>query len=228
MSKRAVPPHILTGSGAISSRAEVLAAFHVSRETSERLDRFVTLLSQWQRRINLVSSSSLAKVWTRHVADSLQLLDLGPDARIWVDLGSGAGLPGMVIACALAGTPGAVVHLVESNLKKAAFLREAARVTGAPAIIHAERIETFVQRFAGPADVVTARALAPLNTLIGYAAPLLKSGAKGLFPKGQDVAAELTEASIYWNIEAMLVPSKTDPRGNIVVIKHAQSHAVDE
>ncbi len=104
----------------------------VSRETSERLDRFVELLLTWQRRINLIAPSTIPQLWTRHVADSLQLLELAPDARVWVDLGAGGGFPGLVIACALAGRTGALVHLVESNAKKAAFLREAVRVTGCP------------------------------------------------------------------------------------------------
>src|SRR5499433_2574017 len=108
-----------------SDRIEALALTPVSRETEERLERFVDLLLAWQKTTHLVSPASIPKLWTRHVADSLQLLDLAPEARLWVDLGSGGGFPGLVIACALAGSPGAHVHLVESNTKKAAFLREA-------------------------------------------------------------------------------------------------------
>ena len=120
----------------------------VSRETTARLDRFVATLLDWQQRMNLISHSTEATVWTRHVADSLQLLPLAPEARIWADLGSGGGFPGLAIACALADTPGARVHLVESNGKKAAFLREAAKVTGAPATVHASRVEEFVENTA--------------------------------------------------------------------------------
>jgi 16S rRNA (guanine527-N7)-methyltransferase len=149
-------------------------------------------------------------------------MDLAPNARRWVDLGSGAGFPGFVIACALAGHAGAEVHLVESNAKKAAFLREAARHIGAPAIVHAVRIEDFVKNFNGRVDVVTARALAPLDLLLKLAEPLLQSGAKGLFPKGQDVEVELTEAAKYWNIQYRLVPSKTHPSGRIVVVSGLQ------
>jgi 16S rRNA (guanine527-N7)-methyltransferase len=148
----------------------------------------------------------------------LQLLDLAPDAKVWADLGSGAGFPGIVIACALADTEGAKVHLIESIGKKATFLREAIQVTGAPAVIHALRIEDFVDNAPESIDVVTARALAPLPKLLVLAYPLLKRGALGLFPKGQDVASELTEAAKYWKIGSRMVPSVTDPRGQIVIV----------
>jgi len=200
-------------------RARALALVPVSRETVQRLDRFVALLRQWQRRINLIAPSTEAKLWTRHIADSLQLVALAPNARSWVDLGSGAGFPGLVIACALADAPGARVHLVESNAKKAAFLREAARLTGAPATVHAERIADFAAHAPKRIDVVTARALAPLADLLAEAYPLLKKGALGVFPKGQDVGAELTEAAKYWQMEASLLPSRTDSRARIVVVR---------
>jgi 16S rRNA (guanine527-N7)-methyltransferase len=204
-----------------SDRARALECVPVSRETEARLDRFVELLLAWQQRINLVAPSTLPELWTRHIADSLQLLALAPEGKIWVDLGSGGGFPGLVIACALAERDGAAVHLVESNQKKAAFLREAARITAAPAIVHAERIEEFARKFPGKADVVTARALAPLADLLREAYPLLKTGAIGLFLKGQDVERELTAASKCWTIAATLVASKTSESGRIVVIRQA-------
>jgi 16S rRNA (guanine527-N7)-methyltransferase len=204
-----------------ADRARALTLIHVSRETLDRLDKFVTLLVKWQRATNLVASSTVGHIWTRHVADSLQLLNLAPDAHIWVDLGSGGGFPGVVLACALAEKP-STIHLVESNTKKCAFLREVARVLRVPALVHATRIEDFVGRFDASADVVTARALAPLDRLLAYAAPMLKRGAQGLFLKGQDVEAELTEASKYWNIDAMLVPSITRAEGRIVVVRRAE------
>jgi 16S rRNA (guanine527-N7)-methyltransferase len=203
-------------------RARALELVPVSRETAARIDRFVELLLQWQDKINLIAPSTIPVIWTRHIADSLQLLALAPDAKRWVDLGSGAGFPGLVIACALAETEGAVVHLVESNAKKAAFLREAVRHTGAPAIVHPVRIEDFVQNFDESADAVTARALAPLDELLRLAEPLLKTGAQGLFLKGQDVDVELTRASKCWNIDADLVPSKTHPQSRIVVVRRLQ------
>jgi 16S rRNA (guanine527-N7)-methyltransferase len=194
----------------------------VSRETTARLDRFVALLVDWQRRTNLIAASTVPKIWTRHIADSLQLLGLAPQAQTWVDFGSGAGFPGLPIACAMADRSGARVHLVESNAKKAAFLREAVRHTGAPAVVHAVRIADFVTGLQVPADVVTARALASLAELLAAAYPLLRAGALGLFPKGQDVATELTEAAKCWSIEATLVPSRTDPKARIVLVRNVE------
>ena len=203
-----------------ADRERALALTPVSRETLDRLDRFVALLLAWQQHTNLISRSSVPTLWTRHIADSLQLVDLAPAAaRAWVDLGSGGGFPGMVIACALAGTKGAHMHLVESTGKKATFLREAVRATGAPAIVHSERIEHFVDKSGESFDVVTARALAPLSELLGMAYPLLKSGALGLFPKGQDVAVELTAAAKYWKIQSSLIQSRTDSKGQIVMVR---------
>jgi 16S rRNA (guanine527-N7)-methyltransferase len=201
-----------------ADRDRALALVDVSRETLDRLDRFVATLQAWQQRINLIAPSTEPTLWTRHIADSLQLLALAPEARTWVDLGSGGGFPGLAIACALADRPDARVHLVESNAKKAAFLREAARAAGAPAQVHAVRIEDFVENFAVPVDVVTARALAPLVELLAAAYPLLKTGAVGLFPKGQDVGAELTKAAKCWSIQSSLAQSLTDPKGQIVRI----------
>ncbi len=201
------------------ARAIALLGDRVSRETWERLDGFVALLLKWQKTTNLVASSTLPYLWTRHIADSLQLPALAPGARRWIDLGAGAGFPGLVIACGLVGV--GQVHLVESNQKKVAFLREAIRTLGLPAIVHAARIEDSLARIEEPFDVVTARALAPLDRLIGYAIPLLKTGALGVFPKGQDVEAELTEAAKSWSIEAELLPSLTDPRSRIVILRRA-------
>ncbi|MPZ41390.1 MAG: 16S rRNA (guanine(527)-N(7))-methyltransferase RsmG [Rhizobiales bacterium] len=208
-----------------ADRAEALRLTPVSRETLARLDRFVEILLTWNAKTNLIAASTIPHLWTRHISDSLQLLDLAPDARIWVDLGSGAGFPGVAIACALSDTPASKVHLIESNSKKAAFLREAVRLTGAPAIVHAERIEKFVKVFSGPADVVTARALAPLKQLLDQSVSLLKTGALGLFPKGQDVDAELTEATKYWNIKVNLAPSRTDSKSHIVVVRGLERRA---
>jgi 16S rRNA (guanine527-N7)-methyltransferase len=204
-----------------SDRAQAIALNQdsVSRETWARLDGLVAHLLRWQQHTNLVATSTLPHLWTRHIADSLQLLDLARDARLWIDLGAGAGFPGLVIACALADAPGASVHLVESKQKKATFLRECVAALGVPAIVHAARIEDFTRTNTQAFDVVTARALAPLNKLLGYANPLLKRGGIGLFPKGQDVGAELTAASKSWTIDADLVQSKTDPHARIVLIR---------
>ncbi|WKA28834.1 16S rRNA (guanine(527)-N(7))-methyltransferase RsmG [Bradyrhizobium roseum] len=197
-------------------KAAALALTPVSPETEARLDRYIDLLVTWQAKTNLVAPSTLPHLWTRHVSDSLQLLDLAPTAKVWVDLGSGGGFPGVVLASALADTPGVVVHLVERNAKKAAFLREAIRITSSPAIVHLAGIGDSVDRVGSRVDCVTARALAPLHQLVGFAEPWVKAGAKALFLKGQDVEAELTEATKYWNIEPRLHSSRTGGHGWIV------------
>jgi 16S rRNA (guanine527-N7)-methyltransferase len=199
-----------------SDREAALALTPVSRETAARLDRYVDLLLEWQAKTNLVAPSTLPTLWTRHISDSLQLLSIAPTAKRWADLGSGGGFPGVVLACALAETPDALFHLVERNAKKAAFLREALRVTNSPGKVHLADIGDSVDRVTGPVDCVTARAVAPLHQLIGFAEPLIKQGAKALFLKGQDVEAELTEATKYWNITPSLHPSRTGGRGWIV------------
>jgi 16S rRNA (guanine527-N7)-methyltransferase len=209
--------------GRSDDRDRALAPFNVSRETMNQLDRFIAVLLQWQEHTNLIADSTISELWSRHVADSLQLLPLAPNARIWIDLGSGGGFPGLAVACALADKPGAKVHLVESKAKKCAFLREAAQAAGVPAVIHNQRIEDFAAHPPERADVVTARALKPLPELLALAYPLLKTGAQGLFLKGQDVDAELTEAAKCWNIKAKLVPSQTDARGRIVVVESLES-----
>lgn len=211
-------------SGLDSDKARALSLTPVSRETQARLEKYVELLLRWQQTTNLISPSTIPQLWTRHIADSLQLLDLAPAARTWVDLGSGGGFPAIPIACALADQPGVRIHLVESNGKKAAFLREAIRVTGVPAQVHADRIEKFVANYVDSVDVVSARALAPLKTLCDQAFPLIKRGAIGLFPKGLDVEIELTEASKYWKLEAEKVPSKTSPNGCIVIVRNLKPH----
>ena len=163
-----------------------------------------------------MAPSTLPNLWTRHIADSLQLLALAPAAKVWLDLGSGGGFPGVVLACALAETPGTIVHLVERNAKKAAFLREALRVTSTPGMVHLADIGDTVDRITGRVDCVTARAVAPLNQLIGLVEPLVGKGAKALFLKGQDVEAELTEATKCWKITPHLHSSRTGGGGWIV------------
>src|SRR4249919_1687566 len=164
----ALPPDLA------SDRARALALTPVSRETSERLDAFVALLLSWQRTTNLIAASTIPHLWTRHIADSLQLLDLAPDARVWADLGTGGGFPGL----------------------------------------------------AAPLEVVTARAVAPLKLLLKQSFPLLgKSGAMGLFPKGQNAELELGEARAAmtsWKMDTTLIHSRTDAAGRIVVIRDVE------
>ena len=200
-------------------RRRALELLDVSRETEQRLSILVDELRRWQSVKNLVGSGTLDRIWIRHVADSAQLLDHAPDARRWIDLGSGAGFPGLVLGVLLRDRPDAQIHLVESNGRKCAFLRHAARVTGANAVVHQARLETVVGRFAGSIDVVTARALARLVDLIAWTRPLLQSGAIGLFPKGREAQAELTEAAKSWTFSAQIVPSRTSSDGRILRIK---------
>ena len=173
------------GQGALdlaADKARALTLCPVSRETEKRLDIFVDVLLRWQQRMNLVSPSTLPDIWTRHVADSLQLVPLAPQAKVWADFGSGGGFPGIPIACAVDNL-GTTIHLIESNGKKASFLRDAVRLTGIRAEVHQERAEKFGDSFSAAVDVVTARALAPLKTLCDQALPLIARGAIGIFPR---------------------------------------------
>ena len=196
----------------------------VSRETEQRLAVLVTELARWQQAKNLISGATLDEVWTRHVADSLQLLDHAPQARRWLDLGSGGGFPGLVLGIQLAEL-GGHIDLVESNARKCAFLRHAARLTGASVTVHNARIEDVVDGFAGKVEAVTARALAPLPLLLDWCKELLRTGVTGVFPKGQHLEAELTAAAKYWKIQATTFPSLTDSAAAILVISGAEKRA---
>jgi 16S rRNA (guanine527-N7)-methyltransferase len=189
----------------------------VSRETLDRLGAYADLLRKWNKAVNLVGRGTVGDLWRRHMLDSAQLVDLLPPApadrpRRVVDLGSGAGFPGLVLAVLGAGE----VHLVEADGRKAAFLREAARGIGANVAFHVKRAESLP---ALEADVVTARAFAPLAELLGYAAPLLRPDGVGLFPKGKGVEGELTVARKAWNMTVQRVPSRTDPSATILRVE---------
>jgi 16S rRNA (guanine527-N7)-methyltransferase len=205
----------------LNDKAAALAITPVSRETESKLQGIVDNLARWQKIKNLVGPSTLDEVWLRHIADSLQIAAAAPDAKLWADFGSGAGFPGLVIAATLYQVPGARVHLVESNDRKSAFLRETARLLGLPVTVHPERIEAVVNRLP-PVEIVTARALAPLTELLDMTSPLLAKGAIGLFPKGQDLENELTEAAKCWKIKALELPSLTDPRARILRVEAAE------
>ena len=184
----------------------------VSRETLERLDVFVTLLTKWQRRINLVSKASLADAWRRHVLDSVQIIDYLPAApgRV-LDFGSGAGFPGLVLA--ILGVDG--VELVESDSRKSTFLAEAARLTGVSVTIHNVRIEALPPM---PADVITARACAPLVELLTYGERFWVPHTKFIALKGAHVDEELTEATKCWRMTIDRHPSRTDPNGTVLCL----------
>jgi len=180
-------------------RFEEIRAAHpllaqLPEETLARLDVFAQLLRKWQRSMNLIGSATLSDFWIRHVADSLQVSSAEPNARRWVDLGSGAGFPGLVTAIKYADDPGAKVHLIDADQRKCAFLREAVRITAAPAVVQCGRIEKILPELTDLVDAISARAVAPLSVLLGYASPLLEKGAIGLFLRGKDFEAELTAA----------------------------------
>lgn len=199
-------------------KATALRLISVSHETRGRLEIYDALIRKWQNVKNLVAPGTLNHLWVRHFADSLQILGLKPDALRWADIGAGAGFPGLVIAIALADTPGALVYLVESDNRKCAFLRNVILETGARAeVVHA-RAEDVVGKLAD-IDVVTARAVAPLDKLVEIAAPLLLAGATGLFPKGRDYANELTRLSSQSTFHIEIAPSLTDASAGIVVIR---------
>jgi 16S rRNA (guanine527-N7)-methyltransferase len=191
----------------------------VTNRTKEDLERFVALLRKWQRAHNLVSRATLDEVWPRHVADSLQLLDHAPDFRHWVDLGSGAGFPGLVVAIACKDRPERRFTLVESNGKKAAFLRAAIRATGAHATVVAGRSEACADAVE-PADIVSARALAPLPDLLRLGAPYLGKDGMMLLLKGQDFVHELEAASKSWDFDVLDFASVTDAGGRVLAIRH--------
>ncbi|HEY5411460.1 MAG TPA: 16S rRNA (guanine(527)-N(7))-methyltransferase RsmG [Caulobacteraceae bacterium] len=179
------------------------------------LERFRELLGEWNDRMNLVGPSALDAFWGRHAYDSAQLLPLAPAARTWADLGAGAGFPGLVLAILLKGRGGAKVHLVESTAKRCRFLDEVVGSLDLPASIHNARAESLSLTV----DIVTARACAPLPRLLEFAWPYLRQGATGLFLKGQDVEAELVQATTSWGFKAELLPSLSDPSGRIVRVK---------
>lgn len=194
-------------------------AFKVPRETIHRLTRYAEILEEWQKRTNLVSASTLPVLWSRHFADSAQLCGLAPKARLWLDLGSGAGFPGLVVAIIQAGRPDFHMHLVESNRKKCAFLAKVARETEAPVDIHAMRIEELAECAQSlKPDVVSARALAPLPRLFELAAPFFGEGTKGLFPKGREAEAEIAAAREEWEFAFCLSPSLTARDSHIVEV----------
>jgi 16S rRNA (guanine527-N7)-methyltransferase len=204
-----------------SDRAKALALVPVPPETEARLAVYVDLLARWRKVTNLISEASFAEVWTRHIADSAQLLALAPHAQRWVDMGSGAGFPGMVIAIQLADVAGARVHCLESDRRKCAFLREVARATGAPAEIHAIRIESIDPESLAPVDAVTARALAPLPRLLEFAKVWIAQGAVGVFPRGRSAEAQLETTPAAQDFAIEFVASKLDPEAVILRVRSA-------
>jgi len=230
------------------------ARFAVSRETIERLVLYEKLLAQWQKAVNLVAAGTLDRVWHRHFADSAQLVPLAPaGTSSWIDLGSGAGFPGLVAAILLAdqayglpsplrggvggggnhdgkdlGSPPTHITLIESDTRKCAFLREVARHTGIAVEILSTRVESVrIQVNLALPAVISARAVAPLDQLLALAAPLSPPGAVGLFLKGKEAFKELRNAEKTWKFDVELVPSVTDRHGRVVVISNLERKAKD-
>ncbi len=196
----------------VSRETLARAGVNVSRETLARLESFATLLLRWNRTVNLIARADQRHLWARHIADSAQLAALIPHGTTRaIDLGSGAGLPGLVLAL----TTGVFFELIEADHRKAAFLREAVRATGAPAHVHAIRAE---QAGIEPAALVTARGFAPLAKLLHLAVPMLRSGGFAVFPKGRAAENELTEARREWHMQVRRIPSRTAPEATIFII----------
>lgn len=186
---------------------------NVSRETLARLEAYVDLLRRWNAKINLIGRDTEGDIWRRHILDSAQLAPLIPEAaKTLADIGSGAGLPGLILS--ILNIP-ATIHLIESDQRKAAFLREAARITQATVIVHEKRVE---QVSMGTVDVIVARACAPLEKLLRMAEKLISIHTLCVFPKGARAELELTEAHAHWNMKSRLVPSRSDPLGRILVL----------
>ena len=198
----------------VTDAASFRAAAQASDAQMADMEAFLALLTQWNAVMNLVGPSALAEFWPRHAWDSAQLLQVRPDALTWADLGAGAGFPGIVLAILLKGKPGAHVHLVESMAKRCRFLSEVVTALGLPATVHNRRAEELTLKV----NAVTARACAPMTRLLRYAQPFLKQGATGMFLKGQDVDAELEEATKSWKFKASLSPSLSSETGHIVEV----------
>ncbi len=210
----------VTGFSHTDGREGFARTFDVSRETMERLTVYADMLIKWQRRINLVGPATIEILWRRHFADSLELGHHAPSGtKSWLDIGTGAGFPGMVIATC-GQQKNLQVNLVEANVRKCAFLREVSRRIRAPVTIHNCRIEAIdsqtIQTLAP--DVVTARALAPLDLLLKLAQKPLECGAVGVFPRGQDVEDELTASTKCWKIDAEIVERNFGLPGKVLVV----------
>ncbi|MHA1555185.1 MAG: 16S rRNA (guanine(527)-N(7))-methyltransferase RsmG [Alphaproteobacteria bacterium] len=195
---------------------------NVSRETSARLTRYVALLRSWQKAQNLVAGGTLDDVWQRHLGDSAQLASLFPDARVWVDLGTGGGFPGMVLAILAAERAAGEVHMIESNRRKCAFLRQVLRETGAAGVVHDGRIEQCLPTIQDEVDRITARALAPLPKLLELAYPMLQRGVPAAFLKGRDFVLEIDESSKSWEFDLVVHESRVAGGGVILDLSNVR------
>ncbi|MEM0899365.1 MAG: 16S rRNA (guanine(527)-N(7))-methyltransferase RsmG [Pseudomonadota bacterium] len=191
--------------------------YPVSRETFDRLNTYAYQLTRWSKAINLIGASTEADLWDRHILDSLQLLQIAGPAKKWVDLGSGAGLPGMVIACALADVTGSTVSLVESNAKKTAFLRSMRPAVAPQTEIHTMRVEDYIRTTNTP-EIVTARALASLSQLFQWVSPWLNQKPLLILPKGRGYEKELSDTDANWSYDLTVHQSRIDPESVVLKI----------
>lgn len=216
-------PQLPPSAGVLATgRAALLSRRDVSRETLDRLDSFVALLLEWQVKTNLVAPSTLPEIWSRHIEDSLQLFDVAPEPSRWVDLGSGAGFPGIVMAILLRDRPNAHVALVDSIDKKAAFLRAVIRATGIPATVHATRIEES-SAILSTAEAVSARALAPLDRLCGFVAGHIRPDVPCFFAKGRAHDEEIIDASRQWRFNVVRHPSVLGDESVLLEVRDIQA-----
>ncbi len=195
------------------------STLHVSRETLDLLQIYVDLLVKWQSKINLVSNSTIADVWQRHICDSAQCKIIMPDKKNWLDIGTGAGFPGLVLAILGRDQPGFHVQMVESNGKKCAFLRNVIRDTGISASVAQTRIESGAKQF-DDCEVVTARALAPLDKIFDITHGWLSNGAVGLFPKGREYLREIEECHGRWDFDLIEHTSRIEENSVLLEIRN--------
>jgi 16S rRNA (guanine527-N7)-methyltransferase len=205
--------------GRLSPRAAHVLLADLPEATLRRLETYAKLLEKWQRVLNLVGKSSLDDLWVRHFADSLQVSEAVPEARRWLDLGSGAGFPGLVTAIKYADDPEARVHLVEADRRKCAFLQNVIFETSAPAIVHCGRLEKILPALDETIDAVSARALAPLETLLGYAEKFIDQSAVGVFSKGKHFEVELTDSLTAGKYLITTIASQTCPAARLVLVR---------
>ena len=200
------------------AQERALALFPELSHIIPELTHYEDLLRRWQAKINLVATNTLDDIWLRHFADSAQVQAAVPHARLWADLGSGAGFPGLVTALLLKKTPGAMVHLIESDQRKAAFLRAVSRETAAPAQVHIGRIEMILPELGASLDAISARALASLSELLAFSSNSLEKGAKGVFLKGEDWREELTPLEPETKFSFSAIESRTHPHARLIIV----------
>ena len=201
----------------LTSAAEFKAAYGATSEQTADLQSFREMLEEWGDRMNLVGPSAMAEFWLRHAFDSAQLLHVEQSALRWVDIGTGAGFPGIVLAILLKSRVGASVHLVESRAKRAGFLQHVVSTLSLPADVYNKRAEDLT--LPAGVEMVTARACAPLSSLFNLTAHFFESGAEGLFLKGRHVQSELLAARQSWMFGSALTVSRSDPEGRIVRVR---------